>query len=160
MQTKKKVIIIVSMVLLLAVTTVVNVLLNKWDTTPIDKPNDDNNVPVSHFVNYRADRESIRNTDLAILDSIINSQETSAESKLSAEAMKLELCANMELEFTLESLIKAQGFDDAVVTLNSNNVNVVVSQEVLESAQVAQILSIIMRETNYTPDMVTVVPNA
>ncbi len=49
---------------------------------------------------------------------------------------------------TIESLLKAKGFADAAVTLHEGSVNVVLSAETLTDEQVAQVLDIILRETD------------
>ncbi len=72
--------------------------------------------------------------------------------------MKIDLVGAMESELILEGLIKARGFKDAVVTLTSENVNVIVQDEQLESAEVAQILTIITDETGTTAGNVIIVP--
>lgn len=154
---RKKIIIICAMVILLAATAYVNILLNNKTLTPVNNDND-NIVEVSHFVTYRKDREDTRKETFAYLDSIINSETVSEQSKIEAEVMKLNLCTLMELELVVEGLIKYQGYDDAVVTMNSNNINIVVSSSELTSAQVAQILSIVTTETEYTADKVVVYP--
>ena len=51
-----------------------------------------------------------------------------------------------ESEGKIESLIKAQGFDDCVVYLNGSTANIVVKTEGLESAQAAQIKDILLTE--------------
>ena len=54
--------------------------------------------------------------------------------------------------------MKAQGFEDAVVTMSEDNINVVVSQSELTNEQVSGILSVILQETDYTATQVVVVP--
>jgi stage III sporulation protein AH len=156
MTNKKKIIIIVSMVILLVATVVANVLLNKAQSDQIDNPDD--SAEVSYFNNYRTDREATRNQEFSYLDSINTTEASSADAKASAEAMKLELCETMEKELTLENLIKAQGFHDAVVTMNLKNVNVVIEDEELIASEVAQVLTIITSETDYTAENVIVYP--
>ena len=54
---------------------------------------------------------------------------------------------NLNKEMSIETLLKAKGFDDSVAIINEDNVNVVVkSVEELDVAQVAQIQNIVMRE--------------
>jgi stage III sporulation protein AH len=156
MSNKKKIIIIVSMVILLVATVTANVLLNKAQSNPIDNPDDSKEV--SYFNTYRTDREAARNQEFSYLDSIITSTSSTTEAKASAEAMKLELCTMMEKELTLENLIKAQGFEDAIITINTNNINVVVNDQELIASDVAQILTIITTETEFTADKVVVIP--
>ena len=68
------------------------------------------------------------------------------------------LIDTLERDLVLEGLVKAQGFDDAVVTMSEDNINVVVSQSELTSEQVAGILSVILAETDYSAAQVVVIP--
>lgn len=153
---KKKIAILCGMLVLLVATGVLNFYLSERAKTPAI---DDGQAVSTYFSSYRDDREATRQETFTYLDTIIASEDTSAEAKAAAEAQKLELCTKMEDELTLENLIKARGFDEAVVTMSTENVNVVVSTpDTLESAEVAQILTIITTETEYTPAQVIVVP--
>jgi stage III sporulation protein AH len=64
----------------------------------------------------------------------------------------------MEQELTLEALIKAKGFDDAVVAISDNGVNVVVGTDELSADEATQILSIITDETEYSATDVKIIP--
>ena len=46
----------------------------------------------------------------------------------------------------VENLIQTKGFDDVVVLINDQSVNVVVKKEKLETQEVAQIQNIVQRE--------------
>lgn len=60
--------------------------------------------------------------------------------------MKLELTDTMEKELLIEGLLKAKGFEDAVITISDTAVNVIVKQKDLTKQQVAQVLEIVLRE--------------
>lgn len=158
MKKSKKIIIICSMVILLVATTALNIILNDKASSASVATKNNNAVATSHFDSYRSDRESSRNEQMLLLNGLIESETASQESKESAETLKLELIATMEKELVLEGLIKAQGFDDAVISLNDNSVNIVVNSESLLAEDVAKILSIIVNETEYTPEQVVVYP--
>ena len=64
----------------------------------------------------------------------------------------------METEMQLETLVKAKGFDDAIVTLSDEGVNVVVGTAELTAEQTAQIYDIIRSETDYSLADVKVIP--
>ena len=64
----------------------------------------------------------------------------------------------METELALEGLIKAKGFTDCVVTISSENVNVVVADSELTMEETAQIMDIIASETDYGCENVIVIP--
>ena len=151
----KKVIILCSMVALLVITGVLNFVLTR--------KLDDDAVSVQHtettfFSAYRSDRETSRAEEFSYLDAIIASADSTDEIKATATAKKMELLSNIDCELVVENLIKAKGFQDAVVTMSTNNINVIIQQEELTSEQVAQILGVILSETDYTPSQVVIVP--
>lgn len=154
----KKVIVLCSMVALLVVTGVLNFVLNDKLSGKGDNPVGGNPTVETFFSSYRTDRETARAEEFSYLDAIINSADSSESVKASAEQKKMELLASIETELVLENLIKAKGFDDAVVTMSTNNVNVIVKQSELNSEQASQILSIILGETSYTATQVVVAP--
>lgn len=110
------------------------------------------------FSDYRVERNSVRAQEVAYLDSIIQNQATEQEVLSEAQTRKIELTEWMEQEVTVEGLLRAKGFSDAIVTLSDSTVNVVVSDAVLTEQQAAQILQIVMDETNVTAQNVKIIP--
>lgn len=159
----KKVLVLCCMVALLVVTGVLNYVLN---TQIKDKENNlvnnggggDGTAVETFFSSHRSNRETARAEEFSYLDAIISSESTSESVKASAQDKQVELLSFIEKELVLESLIKAKGFEDAVVTMSTNNLNVIVKQAELTREEVAQILGTILQETNYTASQVYVVP--
>ena len=156
----KKVLVLCCMVALLVVTGVLNYVLN---TRIRDEGNDvinngSEDAVATFFSSYRSNRETARAEEFSYLDAIIASESTSAEVKATAEEKQVELLSFIENELVLESLIKAKGYDDAVVTMSTNNLNVIVNKAELTSEEVSKILGIILEETDYTASQVYVVP--
>lgn len=152
---KKKIIVLVSLVVLLVATGVLNYFLN----AKIGTGDDDSNIATpTFFVSYRQDREATRSEEILYLDSVIASQSSDEDTIALAQAKKLGICDIMETEMVLEGLIKARGFDDCVVTISTENVNIVVKNPELSLEEAAQILSIIVAETVYTAPNVYIIP--
>ena len=154
---KKKIIVLGGMVALLVLTGVLNVILNSTATDPSIDANAGTTY-TDFFTAYRADRVSSREQTMLYYDEIISSAETSAEAKAEAESAKLALSASMETELVLESLIKSLGFEDAVVTSTTENVNVIVKCEEMTGTQANQILEIIVTETETKASNVRIIP--
>lgn len=153
MSKKKKIIILSCMILLLAVTAVFNFVLTK--------PSSDEQVTVAnYFTQYRTERTSSRNEQILQLDSIINNEASSDEALAEALDMKLQLTALTEQELLLESLIKARGYDDAVVTigLTSGNINVIIKDEDFAQDDAIAIYTILQDEASATPENVKIIP--
>ena len=143
----KKIALIVSMVCVLVVAAVLNVTL----LTNKNKPNDDV-VQTSFFETSRLDRQTTRDYEIAELNQIIN-----MEGDEYAEARQNALDA-METELLLETLLKAQGYADVLVTVNANsdNVSVIVDKDELAREDTVRIYNIIATQASISNDYVRI----
>lgn len=157
MAKKKKIIILSCMVALLAVTAVFNYVFTG------SKPDSAQTVSASaagYFAQYRAERLTNRNEELLQIDAVLTSAEIGSDEYAAALAMKTSLAANTEKEMLLETLIKAYGFEDAVVVigLDSENVNVIAKSENLTTDDAIAIYTIIAEEASVSPENVKIIP--
>ena len=152
----KKIIVLSVMVALLVATGVLNWALN--DRLTASDPIDANAVTETFFSAYRSEREATRESEFLYLDAIISSETSSEAAKTAAEEQKLGLVERMEKEMQLESLVKAKGFDDAIVTMSDSGVNVVVGTAELTAEQAVQIYDIVRSETDLTAGDVKIIP--
>ena len=155
---KKKIIILSAMVALLLITGYVNVALNSSISSNATETNA-STVTANFYTNYRTERESTRTQEIQFYDSIIASSTASLKSKEEAEANKIALITQMEKELVTEGIIRGKGFDDAIVTSSSSNVNVFVKANTLTSVEVAQITSIVTEQLNVEIDRVIIIPS-
>ena len=155
---KKKIIILSVMVALLLVTGYVNVALNSSLTNKVTETNA-STTTASFYVTYRNEREATRTQEIQFYDSIIASATSSDSAKEEAEANKLALITQMEKELVTEGIIRGKGFDDAIVTTSSSNVNVFVKSSELTSVEVAQITSIVTEQLKVEIDRVIIIPS-
>ena len=157
MTKKRKIIVLSCMIALLAVTAVFNFVLTTGTLV------DDSSTVVNsanYFSQYRSERISTRNEELLQLDAIIASAEVESSERSEALSMKIELTEMTEKELLLESLIKAYGFEDAVVVigLESDNVNVIAKSTELTTDDAILIYSIVSEEINVSPENVKIIP--
>lgn len=157
MTKKRKIIVLSCMIALLAVTAVFNFVL----TTKTIAPDESLEVnSANYFTQYRNERITTRNEELLQLDAIIASATADSAEMNEALSMKMELTAITEKEMLLENLIKAYGFEDAVVVigLESDNVNVIAKSPELTTDDAITIYSIISEEANIAPENVKIIP--
>lgn len=154
---RKKTFILCGMALLLVVTGVLNYSLNKKiEEEPASTATTAN---VNFFDTYKTDRDSARSSQVELLNEIINSTYSTASEKATATATKTALVEKMEKELILEGLIKAKGFEDAVVTIGNSYYNVIVKDAGnLDGNGVNQILSVIQTETGVSANSVKIIP--
>ncbi len=153
---KKKIIIVSCFTVLLVGAGILNLILN--NTLLSDTDNTTTVTNANFFSTYRLDRTDTRNQEMLYLDAIIASDSASSEAKATAEQKKQELIATMETELALEGLIKAKGFNDAVVSTSSSAINVIVKSAELTTDEVAQIVDIIQTQTEYSIDNIKIIP--
>lgn len=109
------------------------------------------------FVDYRLERDRLRSQEADYLREIINNPNASQESKEKAQKDLIALAEKVEKEMNIENLIKAKGFEDAVIILSGDSANVIVKAEGLSTKEVAQITDIVTRTTGLSMDKITIV---
>jgi len=141
---KNKIIILCGMVGLLVVTGWLNIMLNVWTNKGGDTPAGEQ---LNFFEQYRVDRIATRDQTRMHLESIVNNPASTEEAVASALAEIQELAKTFDQELTLETLIKALGFEDAIVANSTVNLNVIVQADEITSEQANQVLNIVTTET-------------
>ena len=101
------------------------------------------------FASYREERVNVRTQELAYLDAIVSQG-------ADGQKQKLDLINCMEVELTVENLVRGKGFDDVIVSMHAGSVNVIVGADTLNDEQVAQILDIVLRETGESAENVKI----
>lgn len=153
MSKKKKVIILSSMIALLAVTAVFNFVLSSNSNVP-------DATDASYFSEYKAERSSSRNEQILQLDKIISEASADSDVRETALTQKLQLTALTEQELRMESLIKAYGYEEVVVTMNLNspNVNVVVKDAEFDQTDAVKIYSILTQDNSIDAENINIIP--
>lgn len=110
------------------------------------------------FANYRQDRERTRSESIANLKEIVDNEKTSKENRDKAQAEIIKLTEQTNKEMTIENLIKAKGFKDALVFIDDNSANVLIdTDQQLTAARIAQIQDIVTRETGLSVDQIHII---
>ncbi len=112
------------------------------------------------FSEARLEREIGRSQSVASLQSMAHDTALGAESRAAAEAEMLEISRLSETESTIESVLCAKGFPDAVVYIADGGVTAIVKGEGLDSAAVAGIVDIITAQTGISADKIKIVEAA
>jgi stage III sporulation protein AH len=114
----------------------------------------------NYFVEYRLSRDKMRAGLIDKLNDIVNNEKTKAETRDEAQKEIMRIGALSENELYIEGLIKAKGFDDALVFLKEDSAKVVVSAKELTEQDVVKILEIIKSETNLDSDKIKIMKKA
>lgn len=107
----------------------------------------DDEKPDDYFEAARLQREESRAEAVETLKSMIDSQDTEASSKIMAEENVIKMAQLTEKETTVENLIKAKGYDEAVVYINGDKASVVVKADGFTSTDATVISEIVTEQT-------------
>lgn len=107
---------------------------------------------------FKEARETLaydRNEMISVLTDTIDNAEEGSE-KNSAKEQKDKIIKYMDMEKSLENLIRSKGYSDAFVIITDKSVNVTVQAESLNDQDAAKILDVVMRETGRNADGVVI----
>ncbi len=157
MTKRKKIIILVSMVALLVITGVLNIVLNN-NTVQTSTLNTEYSS-ATFFTTYRTDRTNSRNDEIAYYKELIAQEGIAEETKLEYEGKITKLVEAMTTELTMEGLIKAKGFEEAVVSYSDTYINVILKGSELTENEITQVVDIVQGQTGGRDiDFIKIIP--
>ena len=110
-----------------------------------------------YFAQARLDKQKSRDEAVEVLQSFYyGGDSTSDELAVISEDVR-EVSGYIEKESRIESLLKAQGFSDALCYLTDGTANIVVKTAGLDNAQAAQIKSTLLGEISVPAENITIV---
>ena len=104
----------------------------------------------------RLQKEQTRAKNKETLLEVINNVNITEEQKQEAIDNMIEITEVAEKETSAEILLEAKGFEDVVVSITEETVDVVVSTPELSEAQRAQIEDIVIRKTGVAPEDIVI----
>lgn len=103
-------------------------------------------------------REQVRAKNKEALQQIIDNTELSDNQKKDAVSQMVKMTELSEKEVAAETLLASKGFNDAVVSIGDESVDVVVNAAELTEASRAQITDIVTRKTGVSAENVVINP--
>ena len=131
----------------------------KNETNPVNETNTTNTTeeqqpettqptvnPTDYFANSKLERDKMYSQMIEIYEKVLNSTTSLETQKQSAtdEIQKINDTKNSIM--ICENLIKAKGFENSVIFVNGESINIIIGTTTLEKEDVAQIQNIIERE--------------
>ena len=107
---------------------------------------------------FRTERQQLRQMQMDQLNEIVYGGSADTEMIGMAQRRQLELMEWSELELTLEGVLRLREFEDVLVTVHTDSVNVMVRADALTREQTAVILELVMRETGISGGNVKIIP--
>ena len=117
-----------------------------------------NTVKGNYFEEAKLSREQTRAKNKETLTSLVNNKNASNAQKDNAMNEIVKMTEVNEKETATENLLAAKGFAEAVVTILSDSVDVVVNAEDLTEQQIAQIEDVVKRKTECSADKIVISP--
>lgn len=114
------------------------------------------NTNRNYFVEYRLSRDKLRAGLVDRLDEIIKNTQTTDDIRTKAQEEIMNIGAISEKELQIEGLVKAKGFEDALVFITSDEIKVVVSTNELSQQDMVKILDIVKSETKFDSDNIKI----
>ena len=103
-------------------------------------------VNASFFIDYRIERDAQRSEDIETLKAITASSASTEENISEANEVMIELVRLSQEELQLENMIKSKGYEDCVVFLHDEYVNVLIKGDSLSTQQAVQIQDIVAKQ--------------
>lgn len=118
-----------------------------------------NGTSVSNYmVQARLSREQTRSKNKETLLEVINNKDLSESEKKKAVSSMTELTKTNEMENTIETLLKAKGFEDVLVTITDQQVDVIINDSEIDETKKAQIEDVVKRKTGLEAKNITITP--
>ena len=108
----------------------------------------------TYILDMKMTREKQRNDLSEELNEIINNPSTTDKSREEASNMKLKLVKYQETELKIENLLSAKGFENALVYIGEDNVNVVVNKQDLSKSEAARIFDLVAEQSGVAYDQI------
>ena len=109
-----------------------------------------------YFAQARLDKMNNRDEAVQTLQTMIGGGDVSEDEMVVNAIDAVEVSKLIESEGTIESLVKAQGFEDCVAYLDGETAKVVVKTEGLDKAQAASIKEIILGESEVSVENIRI----
>lgn len=111
-----------------------------------------------YFTEYRMERDRVRAQQLEMLERLVSNAKADNGSRQEAGKKIVVLTENLTREMEIEGLLKAKGYEDALVFLHSSDAEVVVKSQVdLGQTDLMSVADIIRRSTGLKTDRVSII---
>ena len=131
-----------------------NLLTNNEDIESMDKEETTEEPGAAVLTNG----STLSSKNKETLLEVINNNDIGDKEKKKAVKSMVKITENSEMENNIETLLKAKGFNDIIVTINDNQADVILSDTEVSDEKRAQIEDVIKRKTNISVNNITITP--
>ena len=113
----------------------------------------------TYIVDMKMTREKQRNSLTEQLNEIINNPSTADSAKVEASNIEVEMVKNSDTELKIENLLLAKGYDQAIVFIDSDKVNVVVNMKEITQNDATKIFDIVSNQSGINRENIKLTNN-
>jgi hypothetical protein len=114
--------------------------------------------PVDSIARFRAERERVRSVEIEQITKLVADESAGQAIRDKARERLMRLTEWMEQEVTVEGVMRARGYEDPLVTVHADSVNVLVRTSLLSQTDAARILELAARETGQAGGHIKIIP--
>lgn len=114
-------------------------------------------VASEYFSEAKLRRQTVRDEALEALNDIIKDSDSSPEAVTKATDAVVSMSNEIAAEGDIENLLSAKVGCESLVVLNAGNAEVIVENGSLDETSVVQIKDIVVKQTGYSTDKITIV---
>jgi len=107
---------------------------------------------------FKTLRQQLRAMEKAQLNDVAHDAQSDPELAQMARRQLIELCEREEQELTLEGVLSLRGYENPVVTVHADSVNVLLPAETIGRQESSVILELVCRETGVQGGNVKIIP--
>ena len=107
---------------------------------------------------FKTVRQQLRAMEKAQLNDVAHGEDSAGEVAQMARRQLVELCEREEQEMTLEGVLSLRGYENPVVTVHANSVNVLLQTQTVSRQESSTILELVCRETGVQSGNVKIIP--
>ena len=111
----------------------------------------------AYFAQARLDKQQSRDEAAQVLAAMYNGGDMTLDELSTVSSNAQTLSAMIESEGRIETLLKAQGFSDALCYLSENGANIIVKTNGLDAVSAARIKATLLSEVDVASDSITIV---
>ncbi|HHT47599.1 MAG TPA: SpoIIIAH-like family protein [Firmicutes bacterium] len=130
------------------------ILANNLNEDPSQWTFDDTHA---FFVEYRLERDRVREQEMEMLNDMINNPQVGEEARREAEKQLLTLVEMMEKELIIENMLKAQGYADAILFTRKGVSTVMVHADALSEDDFLRVSEMVSAVTGVPREQVQVI---
>lgn len=113
--------------------------------------------PDAYFASARLEKQQARDEAAQVLAVMYQGGDMTVDELAATEADALKLSKLIASENAVETMLRAQGFEDALCYITANGANIIVKTDGLDAAGAAKIKSALLSEVEVSADKITIV---